>query len=309
MDDIFVLCTSQEHLDRFKNYLNSKHASINFTSEVEKDGKLPFLDMLIDRNNGCIQVNVYRKPTFTGVYTHFHSFLPSMYKFGLLSTILFRYFSVCSSFQLFHLEVLEFKKIFLKNGYPLKIIDACIHKFLKKIFMDKVLKDTVPQRDYFITLPYLGPLSNKIQKRIKTVFQKVIPTGKINIVFKTQRRISHFLKFKDVVPSFLESPIIYHFKCPSCNAGYVGETRVHYKTRSSQHLGISEWTDNPTKGGVPTAVTKHIREKNCICSFDNFTIIGKESDYHLLKLKESLFIKLYDYKLNDRQTSIELFLF
>ena len=309
VDDIFVLCESQEQLERFKEYLNSKHANINFTSEVEENGKLPFLDMLIDRNNGQIQTSVYRKPTFTGVYTHFYSFLPSIYKFGLLSTILFRYFSICSSFKLFHLEVLEFKKIFLKNGYPLKIVDVCIQKFLKKMFSEKVIVHTVPKKDYFITLPYLGPLSNKIQKRIKTVFQKVIPIGKINIVFKTERRLSHFLRFKDVVASFLDSHIIYHFKCPSCNAGYVGETRVHHKVRSSQHLGISEWTGKPTKGGIPTSITKHITTSKCVCSLEDFSILGRETDYHLRLLKESLFIKFYNYELNEQRTSTELFLF
>ena len=265
--------------------------------------------MLIDRNNGCIQTSVYRKPTFTGVYTHFHSFLPSTYKFGLLSTILYRYFSTCSSFKLFHLEVLEFKKIFLRNGFLLKIIDASIGKFLKKIFAEKILVHTVPKREYMIILPYLGPLSNKIHKRIKNVFQTVIPTGKINLVFKTQRRISHFFKFKDSIPSFLDSHIIYHFKCPSCNAGYIGETRVHYKVRCSQHLGISEWTEKPTKGGVPTSITKHLKENGCTCSYEDFSILGKEADYHRRLLKESLFIKLYDYKLNEQQTSTELLLF
>ena len=131
-----------------------------------------------------------------------------------------------------------------------------------------MIKDTVPKRDYTITLPYLGPLSNKIQKRIKTVFQKIIPAGKINIVFKTQRRRAHFLEFKDMITSCISSYVISHFKCPSCNAGYIGETRVHHKVRSSQHLGISEWTGRPTEGGVPTAVTKHIKEKKCICSLD-----------------------------------------
>ena len=309
VDDIFVLCESREQLERFKDYLNSKHNNINFTSEFEENGKLPFLDMLIDRNGVKIQTSVYRKPTFTGVYTHFYSFLPSMYKFGLLSTILFRYFSICSSFQLFHLEVCEFKKIFLRNGYPLKIIDACIHKFLKKRYEKKVIVDTVPKRDYTIVLPYLGPLSDKIQKRIKTVFQKIIPTGKVNIIFKTQRRLAHFLRFKDVIPSFLNSHIIYHFKCPSCNAGYVGETRVHFKVRSSQHLGISEWTGRPTKGGIPTTITEHLKENKCVCSLDDFSIIGREADYHLRHIKESLFIKLYDYELNKQSTSTELFLF
>ena len=110
VDDIFVLFEREEHLIKFKEYLNSKHRNINFTSELEKDGKLPFLDILVNRNDGKVTTNVYRKPTFTGVYTHYHSFLPSVYKFGLLSTILYRYFSICSSFKLFHMEVIEFKK-------------------------------------------------------------------------------------------------------------------------------------------------------------------------------------------------------
>ena len=42
VDDIFVLCKSQEHLNKFKDYLNSKHMNINFTSEIQKEGKLPF---------------------------------------------------------------------------------------------------------------------------------------------------------------------------------------------------------------------------------------------------------------------------
>ena len=265
--------------------------------------------MLIDRNGGEITTSVYRKPTFTGVYTHFHSFLPSLYKFGLLSTILFRYFSICSSFQLFHLEIVEFKKIFAKNGYSSTFIDTCIQKFLNKIFVKKIIKQTVPQRDYRIVLPYLGPLSDKFQKRIKNVFKKLIPYGKINIVYKTQRRLSHFLKFKDVVNSDLDSHIIYHFKCPSCNAGYIGETSVHHLVRNSQHLGISEFTGKPTTAGVPTAVTKHILSKKCACSLNDFKIIGRETDYHRRKIKESLFIKLHDYDLNKQQSSTELLLF
>ena len=309
VDDIFVLFETADQLEKFKVYLNSKHQNINFTSELEKDGKLPFLDMLIDRNDGNITTSVYRKPTFTGVYTHFHSFLPSIYKFGLLSTILFRYFSICSSFQLFHLEVVEFKKIFLKNGYSLKFIDTCLQKFLNKIFVKKILIDTVPKRDYRIVLPYLGPLSDTIQRRIRNIFREFIPSGKINIVFKTQRRISNLLKFKDVIPSDYDSHIIYHFKCPSCNAGYIGQTRVHHIVRSSQHLGISEWTGKPTTSGVSTSVNKHINTNKCKCSHNDFKIIGHESDYHRRLIKQSLFIKFYDYELNGRETSTELYLY
>ena len=153
---------------------------------------------------------------FTGVYTHYLSFLPSVYKFGLLSTLLFRYFSICSSYALFHLEVIEFKQIFLMNGYPSYLIDTCIKKILDKMFCEKPIRDTVPKKEYFIVLPYLGTLSGK------NVFQKSVPWGKINLTFKTHSRISHLFRYKDPIPKDLVSNIIYSYSCPSCNAGYIG---------------------------------------------------------------------------------------
>ena len=173
----------------------------------------------------------------------------------------------------------------------------------------KVIKDTVPKRDYLIVLPFLGALSNKIQRRMKKVFQETVPYGKVHIVFKSTFRFSHLLRFKDQVPSDLKSHVIYHFKCPDCNAGYIGETRVHYKVRCSQHLGISEFTGKPINSGVPTSVTKHIREKKCKCNLKNFEIISQEENYHKRLIKESLFIKFYDYELNGQKTSTDLLLF
>ena len=184
-----------------------------------------------------------------------------------------------------------------------------LNKFLLNIFHREVPYDTVPKRDYLITLPYLGPLSDKTARNIRKIFQDTIKTGKINVVFKTQRRLSHMLRFKDVIPSFLESLVIYLFKCPGCNAGYIGETRAHIKTRACQHLRISPWTGVPTKGGVATSISGHIEKKNCNGSVKDFSVINREPDYHLRLVKESLFIKLYDYDLNARQTSTEVHLF
>ena len=43
---------------------------------------MAFLDVLIIWEDKTVTTSVYCKPTFTGVYTHFDSFLPSTYKFG-----------------------------------------------------------------------------------------------------------------------------------------------------------------------------------------------------------------------------------
>ena len=45
---------------------------------------------------------VYRKPNFSGVYTHFDSFLPSTYKFGTVYTIAYRCLLIRSSCTKLH---------------------------------------------------------------------------------------------------------------------------------------------------------------------------------------------------------------
>ena len=42
---------------------------------------MSFLDIEISRENGKFVTAIYRKPTFSGVYTHFKSFLLSTHKY------------------------------------------------------------------------------------------------------------------------------------------------------------------------------------------------------------------------------------
>ena len=126
--------------------MNSKHKSISFSYETEKDGAMPFLDVNIFREKGKFATNVYRKETFAGVYTNFYSFIPLAYKFGLADTLLHRCFNLVSDMSKFHLEEAKLKEILLKNGYPRKIIDACVFKFLNRFFEMKLVTLTVPKK-------------------------------------------------------------------------------------------------------------------------------------------------------------------
>ena len=67
------------------SHLNSVRPSIKFTVEVEKEGSLPFLDALLQRkDDGNLDVTVYRKPTHTDRYLDFRSHHPSHVKRGLV---------------------------------------------------------------------------------------------------------------------------------------------------------------------------------------------------------------------------------
>ena len=79
-DDIFVLLNSPEHLKRFHSYLNSCHLNIPCTIGNEKGNRISFLDVNMICEQERFTTSVYRKSTFSGVFTHFDSVLPSSYK-------------------------------------------------------------------------------------------------------------------------------------------------------------------------------------------------------------------------------------
>ena len=65
------------HIEPFTQHLNAQHTSIQWTSELEADGKLPLLDTLTTRmSDGSLKLSVYRKPTHTDQYLQFQSHQP-----------------------------------------------------------------------------------------------------------------------------------------------------------------------------------------------------------------------------------------
>ena len=130
VDDTFLLFRTKDDVEKFKNYLSKQNKNIKFTLEIEKNGLLSFLDITITRENNKF-VSVYRKPTFSGVFTNFESFIPEMHKRGLIETLLHRSFRLCSSYENFHREIETLKSIFKHNNYPQNFVNQCIKKFLK----------------------------------------------------------------------------------------------------------------------------------------------------------------------------------
>ena len=64
VDDVLAI-VKRTSLPSMLEHLNKQNAAITFTMEVEKDGKLPFLDGEIERENTRLNLSVYRKPTHT----------------------------------------------------------------------------------------------------------------------------------------------------------------------------------------------------------------------------------------------------
>ena len=121
VDDIFILCQDQEHHRKFLEYMNTRHENIAFTEELEVNNTLSFLDVAITRSDEGFVTNLYRKSTFSGVFTNFFSFLSIQYKASLVSTLLFRCFHLSSSTTIFHQEVERLRSILAKKLLPPRV--------------------------------------------------------------------------------------------------------------------------------------------------------------------------------------------
>ena len=104
--------------------VNMRQANMSTTIESEKQNRLSFLDVQVIPEDKIFTNSVYRKPTFSGVYTHFDRFLPSTYKFGTVYTLTNRCLRIYSSWTKSHNELVCLKEMFFENGYPEDFITA-----------------------------------------------------------------------------------------------------------------------------------------------------------------------------------------
>ena len=119
VDDYFLLFHSSNHVPLFLDFLNHQHPNIKFTSEIGSNNTLPFLDVKITRSDRSFSTSVYHKPTFTGLFTNFDSFIPLSYKRSLILFLLHRFFNLCSNHENFHKELDKFKKNLILMVIPL----------------------------------------------------------------------------------------------------------------------------------------------------------------------------------------------
>ena len=190
---------------------------MSFSMETEKENKLSFLDVEVIREQGKFTTTVYRKPTFSGVYSNFESFLPSVYKFGMVYTLVYRCFRISSNWTQFHTELTFLKGIFRKNGYPENFIDKCFKKFLNNVHLVKENVPTVEKKRLLLVLPYLGIISLQTRTKLQQTLKGVLNCGKLEIVFKCQARLSNSFRYKDPIPKDLISGVVYKFQCGLCN--------------------------------------------------------------------------------------------
>ena len=155
VDDTLVLI-KPENIEKVLEKVNSFHPKLNFTVDKFSDGDVHFLDLRITED---INIDVYRKDTFTGQYSHFDSFEPWYYKIAWARSIYSRCRKLCSTPEAFRQQVRILTSYLSWNGFPRHVSNSLIRKFK----MSNEPRDSnipTPEETNEITiwfkLPYMG---------------------------------------------------------------------------------------------------------------------------------------------------------
>ena len=132
-----------------------------------------------------------------------------------------------------------------------------------------------------------------------------LPHCNFRIVFQNKCELINFFTFKDKIPTFLRSGIVYKFKCGGCNATYHGKTKRHFKVRMCEHLGVSALTGKRVKGDNDSVIKEHLF-CNHSSGFDDFSILANNSNDFNVTLTESLLINRDHPPLNKNRRSLPL---
>ena len=126
------------------------------------------------------------------------------------------------NYENFHVQ------LFNLNGFPSHMFGQHVRCFHNNIFEPKPVVHTAPKKTVYFSLPFTGSHFLQICNSVAHL--------NIRFVFRSSTRISSFFIFKDKVPKFLKSGVVYLFKCRCCSASYVGQITRHLHTRVSDQI-------------------------------------------------------------------------
>ena len=246
VDDTITALPS-EHIDAFHIHLNQLNHHIQFTRELEKEGKIPFLDCLISRHNNMLRTTVYRKPTNTDRLLDQSSYNPTSHKATTIKTLTRRAQLVCDSADSLKHETKHLKHMFHKNNYSEKF-------FYTNTYRPSEPKDnpvetaSVPKA--YISLPYVRGTSETISR--------ILQPHNIRVAHRpisTLRQILTKVKDRDSPNDRLGA--IYKISCNDCEATYVGETGRSFNIRCGEHRSAVDKHDNRNNIAMHHTKTGH----------------------------------------------------
>ena len=133
----------------------------DFTHEKEVNGKLPLLDLSVEKSNTKFLTSVYRKHSFCGQYNRWDSFGLKSRKNNLIGTLVHQALAICLLSKL--PQKLDFiRSILCSNDYPENLINSRIKRKIEEL---KLPPNEGPEKcPVHLKLPWIGNISTKLKK-------------------------------------------------------------------------------------------------------------------------------------------------
>ena len=269
--DNTITAVHKNKIDEFHEHLNKQNTSIQFTTEIEENGKIPVLDCLVTRENNTLRTTVYRKPTHTDRLLDQTPYNPTSHNATTVRTLTRRAQIVCDSDDSLTDETKHLNTVFIKNDYSTDFIERNTY----------VRPNDSSNHSYTstATIPYIRGTSETIARILRPYNIRVAHKA----MFTLRRLLTNF-KDKDEPED--RPGAVYKIKCSDCQATYIGETGRNLTTRLNEHERATK------KGDLNNNIAEHQLKTSQTIDWDSATCLTYTIDYYQRITLESWFTNL-----------------
>jgi hypothetical protein len=235
--------------------------------EIESEGVIPFLDVLVIRKGTTLATRVYRKPTHTGRYLSFNSNHPYHVKRGLVQGLHNRVPTVCQEQDLFD-EISSLRRDLQLSSCPQGFTDSVINSNGSS----RRNKEGKPMGSVYI--PCMKAVSEKL-KHIGSRYNRKI--------FKTEHTPrSSFMKTRHKKDPQQTAQCVYSVRC-ECDGSYIGETGRYLAVLLHEHM-------RNLKAGLlqKSKLDQYVHEEGHRVGWNEASILEIECNSRYRKYKDSV---------------------
>jgi hypothetical protein len=299
-DCLCIFENDQMTAENLLQTLNSIDQKIQFTLEEEKDEKLPYLDILIEREQQKFNTKVYRKPTDKGILLNYNSNHSHATKSTVVRSGLMRAYNYCKEKTDRQNEISKVYQDLTRNDYPTSFIKRVHQKVISYLNSKKQkhtqnttndstntqttthTNPTESQKQHTIVIPFVKEIASAIQK----VTKKCFPNN-VRIAFTSKDTIRKNVNNVKPKSKIKLNNLLYKVNCKICPSTYIGQTKRNVKTRLKEHkAALKKPQDENFQNHNRIAL--HAQKYNHDIDFEGASIIHHENNYRRRLATEAL---------------------
>lgn len=300
VDDIFALFKNKDDALQFYNKMNNTHKHIQFEIELPtEENALSLLDFTIKINkSGECQYKFYKKSALKDIFVHYESALPNTLKENVIMNEYNRISDRCTTDEDRNIALRQFDEKLTLNKYPKSFIKQCRNKNLIK--PNRGQKQINEREYYYLKFPYI---SESINHKIRRIFlNEGINIRLYDHKYTLRKRLNNNKDHTEICKKkncpinnnklcFIQQ-CVYQLRCLKCGETYIGSTIRSLHTRIAEHYSHNA-----------SSAYKH--KQQCQSRYE-VIILDRESDPVNLRLKEGLYIKQLQPKINSKEDICEI---